>query len=140
MDIYDTCLLALERSQRNNMQIAIDPTTFAYCPNNSIDYTMMEKTNHTCMVPLAANWNNVGNWSSIWEVHDKNETSNVTKGNIMVENNHNCLIHSNSKLISMLGLDNIIVVETKNAMMITHKDRVQNVKKLINKLDKHNLS
>nr|WP_313402747.1 mannose-1-phosphate guanylyltransferase/mannose-6-phosphate isomerase [Pseudomonas sp.] len=135
VDIYDTCLLALERSQRDGTQVAIDPATFACCPDNSIDYAVMEKTSRACVVPLAAGWNDVGSWSSIWEVHDKDEAGNVTKGDVVVEDSRNCLIHGNGKLVSVLGLDDIVVVETKDAMMVAHKDRVQDVKKLVGKLD-----
>ncbi len=67
VDIYDTCLLALERSKREGTQIAIDPATFACCPDNSIDYAVMEKTSRACVVPRAAGWNDVGSWSSIWD-------------------------------------------------------------------------
>jgi mannose-1-phosphate guanylyltransferase/mannose-6-phosphate isomerase len=135
VDIYDTCLLALERSQRKDAEIAIDQATFACCPDNSIDYAVMEKTNRACVVPLTAGWNDVGSWSSIWEVHDKDASGNVTKGDVVVEDSRNCLIHGNGKLVSVLGLDDIVVVETKDAMMVAHKDRVQDVKKLVGKLD-----
>ncbi len=135
VDIYDTCLLALERSKRDGTQIAIDPATFACCPDNSIDYAVMEKTTRACVVPLAAGWNDVGSWSSIWEVHDKDAAGNVTKGDVVVEDSRNCLIHGNGKLVSVLGLDDIVVVETKDAMMVAHKDRVQDVKKLVSRLD-----
>src|SRR5690606_12191951 len=135
VDIYDTCLLALERSQREDTQITIDPATFACCPDNSIDYAVMEKTSRACVVPLSAGWNDVGSWSSIWEVHAKDDAGNVTKGDVVVEDSRNCLIHGNGKLVSVLGLDDIVVVETKDAMMVAHKDRVQDVKKLVGKLD-----
>jgi mannose-1-phosphate guanylyltransferase/mannose-6-phosphate isomerase len=135
VDIYDTCLLALERSQRKDAEIAIDQATFACCPDNSIDYAVMEKTNRACVVPLTAGWNDVGSWSSIWEVHDKDASGNVTKGDVVVEDSRNCLIHGNGKLVSVLGLDDIVIVETKDAMMVAHKDRVQDVKKLVGKLD-----
>ncbi|TRO33974.1 mannose-1-phosphate guanylyltransferase/mannose-6-phosphate isomerase [Pseudomonas sp. ALS1131] len=140
VDIYDTCLLALERSQREGTQIAIDQATFACCPDNSIDYAVMEKTSRACVVPLAAGWNDVGSWSSIWEVHDKDEAGNVTKGDVVVEDSRNCLIHGNGKLVSVLGLEDIVVVETKDAMMVAHKDRVQDVKKLVSKLDEQGRS
>ncbi|WP_277372769.1 mannose-1-phosphate guanylyltransferase/mannose-6-phosphate isomerase [Pseudomonas sp. AA-38] len=140
VDIYDTCLLALERSQRKDVEIAIDPATFACCPDNSIDYAVMEKTSRACVVPLAAGWNDVGSWSSIWEVHDKDDAGNVTKGDVVVEDSRNCLIHGNGKLVSVLGLDDIVVVETKDAMMVAHKDRVQDVKKLVSRLDKQGRS
>ncbi|WP_044871909.1 mannose-1-phosphate guanylyltransferase/mannose-6-phosphate isomerase [Pseudomonas sp. LFM046] len=135
VDIYDTCLLALERSKRDGIAVSIDSATFACCPDNSIDYAVMEKTARACVVPLSAGWNDVGSWSSIWEVHDKDEDGNVTKGDVVVQDSHNCLVHGNGKLVSVIGLDDVVVVETKDAMMIAHKDRVQDVKKLVNKLD-----
>ncbi|QFT20946.1 Alginate biosynthesis protein AlgA [Pseudomonas sp. THAF187a] len=135
VDIYDTCLLALERSLREGEQIAIDPATFACCPDNSIDYAVMEKTDRACVVPLSAGWNDVGSWSSIWEVHDKDAAGNVVSGDVLLEDSRNCLVHGNGKLVSVLGLDDIVVVETKDATMVAHKDRVQDVKKLVGKLD-----
>lgn len=134
-DIYDTCLLALERSQHEGEVVNIDPATFECCPDNSIDYAVMEKTQRACVVPLAAGWNDVGNWSSIWEVHDKDANGNVTKGDVLVHDSRNCLVHGNGKLVSVVGLDDIVVVETKDAMMIAHRDHVQDVKKVVNELD-----
>ena len=134
-DIYDTCLLALERSQHEGEVVNIDPATFECCPDNSIDYAVMEKTQRACVVPLAAGWNDVGSWSSIWEVHDKDANGNVTKGDVLVHDSRNCLVHGNGKLVSVVGLDDIVVVETKDAMMIAHRDHVQDVKKVVNELD-----
>ncbi|MBO3274859.1 mannose-1-phosphate guanylyltransferase/mannose-6-phosphate isomerase [Pseudomonas schmalbachii] len=134
-DIYDTCLMALERSQREGDLVNIDPATFECCPDNSIDYAVMEKTRRACVVPLAAGWNDVGSWSSIWEVHDKDANGNVTKGDVLVHDSRNCLVHGNGKLVSVVGLDDIVVVETKDAMMIAHRDRVQDVKKVVGELD-----
>ena len=134
-DIYDTCLLALERSQHDGDLISIDAATFECCPDNSIDYAVMEKTRRACVVPLAAGWNDVGSWSSIWEVHDKDADGNVTMGDVVVHDSHNCLVHGNGKLVSVVGLEDIGAVETKDAMMIAHKDRVQDVKKVVNQLD-----
>lgn len=134
-DIYDTCLLALERSQREGDTVNIDAATFACCPDNSIDYAVMEKTQRACVVPLNAGWNDVGSWSSIWEVHDKDANGNVTMGDVLVHDSRNCLVHGNGKLVSVVGLDDIVVVETKDAMMIAHRDHVQDVKKVVGELD-----
>ena len=134
-DIYDTCLLALERSSLDGDTINIDAATFACCPDNSIDYAVMEKTTRACVVPLSAGWNDVGSWSSIWDVHEKDANGNVTKGDVVVHNSRNCLVHGNGKLVSVIGLDDIVVVETKDAMMIAHRDHVQDVKKVVNQLD-----
>ncbi|MBU2323539.1 MAG: mannose-1-phosphate guanylyltransferase/mannose-6-phosphate isomerase, partial [Gammaproteobacteria bacterium] len=134
-DIYDTCLLALERSETDGDTVNIDVATFECCPDNSIDYAVMERTNRACVVPLNAGWNDVGSWSSIWDVHAKDANGNVTKGDVTVHDSRNCLVHGNGKLVSVIGLDDIVVVETKDAMMIAHKDRVQDVKTVVNQLD-----
>ena len=134
-DIYDTCLLALERSQIDGDTVNIDAATFACCPDNSIDYTVMEKTQRACVVPLNAGWNDVGSWSSIWDVHPKDAQGNVISGDVVVHDSHNCLVHGNGKLVSVIGVENIVVVETKDATMIVHKDRVQDVKAMVNQLD-----
>src|SRR3990167_9500355 len=104
-DIYDTCLLALERSTIEDDVVLIDAATFECCPDNSIDYAVMEKTSRACLVPLNAGWNDVGSWSSIWDVHAKDSNGNVTKGDVMVHNSRNCLVHGNGKLVSVIGLD-----------------------------------
>jgi mannose-1-phosphate guanylyltransferase/mannose-6-phosphate isomerase len=134
-DIYDTCLLALERSETEGNTVTIDAATFACCPDNSIDYTVMEKTKQACVVPLNAGWNDVGSWSSIWDVHEKDAHGNVLTGDVVAYDSRNCLVHGNGKLVSVIGLDNIVVVETKDATMIVHKDHVQDVKKVVNQLD-----
>ncbi|WP_010486551.1 mannose-1-phosphate guanylyltransferase/mannose-6-phosphate isomerase [Pseudomonas sp. S9] len=137
-DIYDTCLLALERSNETDHVVNIDEATFACCPDNSIDYTVMEKTDRACVVPLDAGWNDVGSWSSIWDVHDKDVHGNVVKGDVMVHDSRNCLVQGNGKLVSIIGLDDIVVVETKDATMISHRNSVQDVKHVVNELNAKN--
>ncbi|MEE4465510.1 sugar phosphate nucleotidyltransferase, partial [Azotobacter chroococcum] len=134
-DIYDNCLLTLERSEQQNDELKVDPASFACCPDNSIDYAVMEKTRQAAAVPLCAGWSDVGCWASIWEVHDKDENGNVTKGDVILHDTHNSLVHGNGKLVTVIGLDNVVVVETKDATMVVHKDRVQDVKKLVKTLD-----
>ena len=134
-DIYDTCVLTLERSQQDVDTIDIDEATFACCPDNSIDYAVMEKTQRACVVPLTAGWSDVGCWSSLWDVNEKDVNGNVCKGDVVIQDSTNCMIHGNGKLVSVIGLDSIVVVETKDAMMIAHKDKVQGVKQMVNTLN-----
>ncbi|MDH0746228.1 mannose-1-phosphate guanylyltransferase/mannose-6-phosphate isomerase [Pseudomonas sp. GD03842] len=134
-DIYDNCLLTLERSKHDGDSIELDQASFACCPDNSIDYAVMEKTQRACVVPLEAGWSDVGCWASLWEVHDKDEHGNVTKGDVVIQDSRNCMVQGNGKLVTVIGLDNIVVVETKDAMMIAHKDKVQGVKQLVNTLN-----
>ncbi|NWB84768.1 mannose-1-phosphate guanylyltransferase/mannose-6-phosphate isomerase [Pseudomonas gingeri] len=139
-DIYDTCLLTLERSTRDGDGVILDEATFAQCPDNSIDYAVMEKTQRACVVPLSAGWSDVGCWSSLWDVHEKDENGNVSKGDVVIQDSRNCMIHGNGKLVSVIGLEDIVVVETKDAMMIAHKDKVQGVKQMVNTLNEQGRS
>ncbi|BAN49547.1 mannose-1-phosphate guanylyltransferase/mannose-6-phosphate isomerase [Metapseudomonas resinovorans] len=134
-DIYDTCVLALERSKGEREVLRIDPGTFECCPDNSIDYAVMEKTARACVVPLSAGWNDVGSWSSLWEVNAKDGDGNVLKGDVLSHDSHNCYVHGSSKLVTLLGMEDVVVVETRDAVMIAHKDKVQDVKKLVGTLD-----
>ena len=129
------CRQAYETAETDLDFVRLDRKAFEACRADSIDYAVMEKTERACVVPLSAGWNDVGSWSSIWEVHDKDRDGNVTKGDVVVQDSHNCLVHGNGKLVSVIGLDDVVVVETKDAMMIAHKDRVQDVKQLVNRLD-----
>ena len=139
-DIYDNCLLTLERSKHEGDSISLDEASFACCPDNSIDYAVMEKTQRACVVPLDAGWSDVGCWSSLWDVHAKDENGNVAKGDVVIQDSRNCMIQGNGKLVTVIGLDNIVVVETKDAMMIVHKDKVQGVKQLVNTLNEQGRS
>ncbi|MFC6335678.1 mannose-1-phosphate guanylyltransferase/mannose-6-phosphate isomerase [Pseudomonas sp. CCM 7891] len=139
-DIYDTCLLTLERSEQTAETVILDEATFACCPDNSIDYAVMEKTQRACVVPLNAGWSDVGCWASLWEANKKDVNGNVTKGDVVIQDSRNCMIHGNDKLVSVIGLDNIVVVQTKDAMMIAHKDKVQGVKQMVNTLNEQGRS
>ena len=134
-DIYDTCVLALDRSRTEVGVVQIDPGAFECCPDNSIDYAVMERIAGACMVPLSAGWSDVGSWSSLWDVHAKDGNGNVLKGDAVVQDSHNCYVHGHSKLVTLLGMKDVVVVETKDAVMIAHKDSVQDVKKLVGVLD-----
>ncbi|MBC9250537.1 mannose-1-phosphate guanylyltransferase/mannose-6-phosphate isomerase [Pseudomonas alcaligenes] len=134
-DIYDTCVLALERSKNVADVVTVDAGTFECCPDNSIDYAVMEKTARACVVPLAAGWNDVGSWSSLWEVQEKNSDGNVLKGDVVTHNSHNSFVHGTSKLVTLIGMDDVVVVETKDAVMVAHKSAVQDVKKMVGALD-----
>jgi mannose-1-phosphate guanylyltransferase/mannose-6-phosphate isomerase len=134
-DIYDTCVLTLERSKSSGGVLSIDAGTFECCPDKSIDYAVMEKTARACVVPLAAGWSDVGSWSSLWDVHEKNSDGNVLKGDVVTHNSHNSFVHGTSKLVTLIGMNDVVVVETKDAIMVAHKDAVQDVKKMVNALD-----
>ncbi|WP_437880552.1 mannose-1-phosphate guanylyltransferase/mannose-6-phosphate isomerase [Pseudomonas sp. LRF_L74] len=134
-DIYDNCVLTFERSQAKDDVVVIDPGTFELCPDNSIDYAVMEKTARACVVPMSAGWSDVGSWSSLWDVHEKDHDGNVLKGDVVAHDSRGSFVHGNSKLVTLIGMQDVVVIETKDAVMIANKNSVQDVKKLVGKLD-----
>ena len=112
----------------------IDPALFEACPADSIDYAVMEKTADAVVVPLNAGWSDVGSWSSLHEASDADGHGNVTHGDVISEDTHGSYLYSESRLVAAVGLDNHVVVETKDAVLVAPKDRVQDVKKLVMRL------
>ena len=121
---------ALELAARDNDFIRLDAEAFATSPNDSIDYAVMEKTADAAVVPLDAEWNDVGSWSALWEVSDKDENGNACHGDVIAVDCHNSYAYG-SRLIAMVGLDDVVVVETDDAVFVGHKDRVQDVKAVV---------
>ncbi|ARN74500.1 mannose-1-phosphate guanylyltransferase/mannose-6-phosphate isomerase [Oceanicoccus sagamiensis] len=107
---------------------------FSRCPSDSIDYAVMEKTEQGVVVPLSCGWSDVGAWSSLWEVGDKDTSGNVMVGDTLLHNTENSYVHSNSRLVTTVGVDNIVVVETPDAVLVADKDQVQDVKAIVNSL------
>ncbi|MBX2807997.1 MAG: mannose-1-phosphate guanylyltransferase/mannose-6-phosphate isomerase [Cellvibrionaceae bacterium] len=117
----------------------IDAEAFQACPADSIDYAVMEKTADAVVVPLDADWNDVGSWSSLWAVSQGDEQGNVVKkgeGDVISLNTHNSYIQAEHKLVATIGLDDIVVVETDDAILVADRNSVQDVKTIVNQLKK----
>ena len=133
-DILTNCREALAKGVKDLDFIRLDADTFSNCRSESIDYAVMEQTNKAVVVPLDAAWNDVGSWSSLWECAEQDENNNVLQGDVMIDDVQNSYIHSENRLVSVLGVDNIVVVETADAVMVASKDSAQNVKNIVNRL------
>ena len=134
-EMYSICEQAIASESKDLDFIRIDPEIFATCPDDSIDYAVMEKTALAAMVPLDAGWSDVGNWSSLWETADnKDEKGNVIVGDAILEGVNNSYINAEERLIAVVGLDDVVVVETKDAVMVANKNKVQDIKNVVNKL------
>ena len=107
---------------------------FGACPSDSIDYAVMEKTQAAVVVPLSAGWSDVGSWSALADALPTDEAGNVTAGDVLVEDAQGCYLHSTSRLIAAVGLRDHVVVETKDAVLVAPRDRVQDVKQLVQQL------
>ncbi len=112
----------------------LDETDFAACPANSIDYAVMEKTDQAVVIPLSAGWNDIGAWSALWDVHPHDTEGNVLIGDVLTEAANNCYLHASNRLVAAVGVKELVVVETADAVLVAGRDQVQNVKAIVEKL------
>ena len=132
--ILDACTQAFSKATHDLDFIRLDENAFNSCPSDSIDYALMEKTSLAVVVPLDIGWSDVGSWLAMHDVCGKDECGNVTCGDVVLEDVRNCYIHSENRLIAALGIENHIVVETKDAVLVCPIDRSQDVKLIVNRL------
>lgn len=135
-DILEACRKAYAGCQRDMNFIRMDRDAFAACPNDSVDYAVMEKTDLAAMVPLDGGWSDIGSWSALWEVSDKDADGNVLKGDVLAHACQNTYIHGGSRLVAALGVQDLVIVETKDAVLVAHRDQVQDVKKVVEQIRK----
>ena len=128
------CKLAYKASKADLDFTRLDKESFAKCAAESIDYAVMEKTKKAVVVPLDAGWNDVGAWSSVWQVQAQDAQGNATRGDVMLENAQNSYVHADHRLVTLLGVQNLIVVETSDAVLVAHKDAAQDVKRIVDRL------
>ena len=114
----------------------LDEDSFAACPADSIDYAVMEKTDRAVVIPLDAGWNDIGAWSALWDVHPHNGAGNVVIGDVLTEGADNCYLHAGHRLVAAVGVDDLVVVETADAVLVAKRDQVQNVKGIVEQLKK----
>lgn len=137
-EIYSACLNACSNKSVDNDFIRVDVNEFLKCPDDSIDYAVMEKTQKAVVIPMDAGWSDVGSWSALWDVSKKDDNMNVHQGDTILVDTCGCYIHAPNKLVAAVGLEDIVVVDTKDAVLVAHKSNVQEVKKIVEqlKLDK----
>lgn len=133
-DIFEACKKAFAKGSQDMNFVRIDSEAFASCPDESIDYAVMEKTDHAVMVPLDAGWSDIGSWSALWDVSEKDGDGNVLKGDVLSHASANNYANAESRLVALVGVEDLIVVETKDAVLVAHRDQVQEVKKIVEQL------
>lgn len=111
-----------------------DGETFKELPEDSIDYAVMEKTDRAVVVPLAAEWTDVGSWQAVWEVLSQDESGNAIQGDAIVLDSTDCLVQSQSRAVAVLGVQDLVVVETRDAVLITSRHQAQRVKEMVQAL------
>lgn len=118
--------------------IRLERLAFESSPSDSIDYALMEKSNNVVVVPLDASWSDVGTWTALYSLGDKDDDHNVLKGDVFTENTNNCYIQSERQFIAAIGVQDLIVVSTPNAILISHKAESHSVKKIVDHLNREN--
>ncbi|HEY5264722.1 MAG TPA: mannose-1-phosphate guanylyltransferase/mannose-6-phosphate isomerase [Steroidobacteraceae bacterium] len=135
-DILEASELAFAAAKTDLDFVRIDKAAFEKCRGESIDYAVMEKTRDAVVLPLDAGWSDVGSWSSLFDALPADEEGNVLQGDVLVHDTHDCYVHSTSRLVTAVGMDDHIIVETKDAILVAPKERVQDVKELVAMLKK----
>lgn len=135
-DMLRQCRSALEAAREDRDFTWVDGDAFGACPSDSIDYAVMEKSDHAVMVPLDAGWSDVGSWESLWEVLPKDDDGNTTRGEVLSIDSRNCLISSERSLVTVVGVEDLVVVESDDAILVTHREQSQQVKKVVEELDR----
>ena len=128
------CRAALAAAGRDLDFLRLPAQEFASCPSDSIDYAVMERTDRAVVVPLAAGWSDVGSWAALADALPRDAEGNVTAGDVLTEDSSGCYLHSTSRLVAAVGLRDHVVVETKDAVLVAPRDRVQDVKELVAEL------
>ena len=128
------CREALLRARRDVDFVRLDATAFAASPSDSIDYAVMEKTAHAAVLAIDAGWNDVGSWAALWQVAEQDGQGNAHHGDVVAEDCRDTLAWGDGRLLALLGLRDVVVVDTADAVLVAHKDRVQDVKGIVAEL------
>ena len=149
-DILAACEQAWNAGKNDGEFVRVDAAAFAQCPSDSIDYAVMERITQPAnagavfppalVLPLSAGWSDVGAWDALWEVLPKDTQGNVARGDVILEDSSNTLAFSQGRLVACVGVDNLVVVETPDAILVAHKDRTQDVKKIVTRLQREGRS
>ncbi len=132
--IREACARAFSAAKRDLDFVRLAGDDFAECPSDSIDYAVMERTAEAAVIALDAGWSDVGSWASLQDALPRDARRNVSRGDVLAEDSENCFLFSSSRLIATVGLKDHVVVETKDAVLVAPRDRVQDVKQLVSRL------
>ncbi len=149
-DIFKACETAIAGGVADGEFVRVDKLAFSACPSDSIDYAVMERLAGPAaaksglppgvVIPMSAGWSDVGSWDALWQVLPKGDAGNVAQGDVMLQDCTNTLAISASRLVACVGLTDLIVVETADAVLVAHKDQTQHVKKIVDRLKALNRS
>ena len=133
-DIYAACVEAVGTVNADLDFVRVNKAAFLSCPSDSIDYAVMERTADAVVVPMSAGWSDVGSWSSLWEISEKDINGNVSHGDVLQHNSQNNYVFAESSLVTTVGVQDLVIVQTKDAVLVADKHQVQDVKKIVESL------
>ena len=128
------CRAAFEGAKRDTDFVRLDKAAFAACPSDSIDYAVMEKTADAAVLPIDVGWNDVGSWSALWQVAQQDGDGNAHHGDVLALDCHDTLAWADRRLVAMIGLRDVVVVDSDDSLLVAHKDHVQEVKAVVARL------
>ena len=132
--MLQACKHAYSKAKKDLDFVRLDKESFSASPSDSIDYAVMEKTSRAVVVPLDAGWSDVGAWSAVWQVQPQDSQGNASRGDVLLEGASNTYVHADHRMVALVGVDNLVVVETSDAVLVAHKDKAQDVKKVVETL------
>lgn len=136
--IYKACEASVIDPEIDLDFLRINSAKFESCPAESVDYAVMENTSEAVVVAMDAGWNDIGSWASLWNISQKDGNGNTTHGDVMLHNCNNSFVRTDDKLVAAIGIDNLVIVSTKDALMVAHQDAVQDVKLIAEQLKNEN--
>jgi mannose-1-phosphate guanylyltransferase / mannose-6-phosphate isomerase len=134
------CRDALDKAKRDLDFLRLDRDAFAEAPSKSIDYAVMEHTSHAAVVPVEMGWSDVGTWDALWMVGTPDDAGNVIAGDVVAEDTKNSYLRAESGLLAVLGVEDLVVVATSDAVMVARRDRAQDIKQIVARLERGNRS
>lgn len=135
-EVVSACRAALDQDSPDLEFLRLEREAFANCPNVALDVAVMEKTDRGAVLPLDADWSDVGSWGALWETGEQDAAGNVLRGRVISENSRNCYLRSEHRLVVGLGVEDLVVVETDDVVLVAHRDRAQEVKAIVGRLER----
>jgi len=152
-EIVSACRASVAGSKPDGLFLRVDRCAFETCPSDSIDYAVMERIvsppetsdpqaagPEAVVIPLDAGWSDIGAWAALWAVCQKDEAENVTRGDVILEDTRGTLVHADSRLVAMLGAENLIVIETADAVLVADRSKTEDLKRLVARVGEHDES
>ena len=137
-EILSSCKKSCQTEYKDKDFIRLNNDEFYQCPEQSVDYAVMEYTKDGVVVPLDANWSDIGSWNALWDAKNKDKDGNVSEGDVILDGVKNTYTYSSNRLVSVIGISDLVIVDTQDALLVADKKYSQNIKNIVDQLKKNN--